>query len=488
MEFLKKAKETIDRYSMLSEGDHVLIGLSGGADSVCLTVILGKLQKDFNLGLSAVYVDHGLRPDETAGEESFCRTLCGTLGVEFHLKKIDVRGYAKEGKLNIQNAARELRYRVFGELLHEITASKIALGHNADDQAETFLMRLLRGSGQRGLSGIPPVRKLQLEVKSEKLRVNKNILIIRPLIEIERSEIEEFLFQNSSLFTFNSSLPFMVDSSNRKKDYFRNRLRLTIMLELKKQSPEFVRSAVRTADIIREEDEYLELIVTKTLMKLISRKGGDSIELFLSPLENIDKALLRRVFRRAVDSVEGLREIDFIHIEDVIRLVKKGRSGDRIYLPRGIRVIKGYSTLVFTSKNTGMKLPHCTFAVPGNLELKQAGIVLKAQMQEKIQDELSDGRSSAVFDFDKLQIPLEVRARGNGDYFYPAGFGKKRKLQDFFVDSKIPRDERDAVPVLISGKDIIWVVGHRADERFSAKEDTKKFLVVKVIPLQGTLE
>ncbi|MBI4837963.1 MAG: tRNA lysidine(34) synthetase TilS, partial [Nitrospirae bacterium] len=435
-----------------------------------------------------VYVDHGLRPDETAAEGEFCRTLCGKLGVEFHLKKIDVREYAEEGKLNMQDAARELRYQVFEKLSHEIAASKIALGHNADDQAETFLMRLLRGSGQRGLSGIPPVRRLELRVKSyelrvmsEKLKVNKNILIIRPLIEIERSDIEKFLFQNATLLTLNSSLPFIVDSSNLKTDYFRNRLRLTVMPELKKQSPEFVRSAVRTADVIREEDEYLELVVTKTLMKLVSRKGRDSIELFLAPLENIDKALLRRVLRRAVDSVEGLRGIDFIHIEDVIRLVKKGRSGDRISLPRGIRVIKGYSTLVFTSKNTGLKLSSCTFAVPGDLELKEAGIVLRAQMQEKIQEELFDSRSSAVFDFEKLRLPLEVRAREKGDYFYPAGFGKKRKLQDFFVDSKIPRDERDAVPVIISGEDIIWVVGYRTDERFSVKEDTKRFLVIRSV-------
>ncbi len=126
-------------------------------------------------------------------------------------------------------------------------------------------------------------------------------------------------------------------------------------------------------------------------------------------------------------------------------------------------------------------MPPRAFAVPGDLELKEAGIVLRAQMQEKIQEELSDGRSSAVFDLDKLQLPLEVRARKNGDYFYPAGFGKKRKLQDFFVDSKIPRDERDAVPVIVSGEEIIWVVGYRTDERFSAKEDTKRFLVIRSV-------
>ncbi|MBI4681319.1 MAG: tRNA lysidine(34) synthetase TilS [Nitrospirae bacterium] len=178
MELLKKIRKTIIKYNMLSEGDNVIIGLSGGPDSVCLGIILHKLRVDFNLTLNAVYVDHGLRPDEVENEKAFCKNFCNNLGIGFFTKTVDVREYVKDKKLNMQEAARELRYYAYEEVSKKAGAAKIALGHTADDQSETFFMMLLRGSGMKGLSGIPPVRNLELGVK-------KNILIIRPLIEIE---------------------------------------------------------------------------------------------------------------------------------------------------------------------------------------------------------------------------------------------------------------------------------------------------------------
>ena len=467
MELLKKIRKTIIKYNMLSEGDNVIIGLSGGPDSVCLGIILHKLRVDFNLTLNAVYVDHGLRPDEVENEKAFCKNFCNNLGIGFFTKAVDVKEYAKDRKLNIQEAARELRYYAYEEVSKKAGAAKIALGHTADDQSETFFMMLLRGSGMKGLSGIPPVRNLELGVK-------KNILIIRPLIEIERKEIEEFLFQNSSLFTFHSSLPFIVDSSNLKKDYFRNWIRLMIIPEFKKKSPALVKSISRMADILREEDAYLEIIVTKTLMRLISRKSADAIELFILPLETMEKPILRRVLRRAVSETEGIKGIDFIHIEDMIELIKRGKSGDRIYLPKGIRVIKNYSTIVITSRPP-QKISTYTINVPGEVVLNEIKAVIKASAGNK-SDDYGDGKITTVFDADKIGTILTVRQRKNGDFFYPAGFGKRKKLQDFFVDEKVPRDERDSVPIVVSGNDIVWVAGFRGDERFNAAADTKRFL------------
>ncbi|MDP3297439.1 MAG: tRNA lysidine(34) synthetase TilS [Thermodesulfovibrionia bacterium] len=458
MELLKKVKETINKYSMLSEGDNVIIGLSGGPDSVCLGIILHKLRVDFNLTLNAVYIDHGLRPDEVENEKAFCKDFCNNFGIGFFTKAIDVKKYAKDRKLNLQEAARELRYHAYEEVSKKAGAAKIALGHTADDQTETFFMMLLRGSGMKGLSGIPPVRGK----------------IIRPLIEIERKEIEEFFFQNSSLFTLHSSLPFIVDSSNLKKDYFRNWIRLMIIPEFKKKSPALVKSISRMADILREEDAYLEIIVTKTLMRLISRKSADAIELFLSPLETMGKPILRRILRRAVSETEGLKSIDFIHIEDMIELIKRGKSGDRVYLPKGIRVIKNYSTMVITSRPP-QKISTYTINVPGEVVLNEIKAVIKASAGNK-SDDYGDGKITTVFDADKIGTVLTVRPRENGDFFYPSGFGKRKKLQDFFVDEKVPRDERDSIPIVVSGNDIVWVAGFRGDERFKAAADTKRFL------------
>lgn len=461
MELIKKALNIVNKHSMLSQDDHVLIGLSGGPDSVCLGVILHKLSVDFNLVLNAVYVDHGLRPDEVENEKEFCKNFCKNLGIGFFSKSINVKKYAKDKKLTQHEAARELRYQVYEEVSREVNATKIALGHTADDQAETFLMRLLRGSGRKGLSGIPPVRGR----------------IIRPLIEIERREIEDFLASDLSV-------QFMVDSSNLKTDYFRNWIRQKIIPELKKHNPALIKTIGRAADILREEDAYLELIVTKTLMRLISRKSDDTIELFLFPLETMGKPILRRVLRRAINETEGLRGIDFIHIEDIIKLIEMGKSGDTLNLPKRIRAVKGYSTLLLTVR-TPLKLKSRAFNPPGELMLKECGVVLKADVSEN-GDNYFNGKDTAVFDFERLSLPLKIRRRKEGDYFYPSGFGRRKKLQDFFVDNKISRDEREAVPIIVSGEDIIWVVGHRMDERFVAKKDTKRFLIMKSFKYLGT--
>jgi len=457
MNLLDKVKETIKKHSMLYEKDRVLIGLSGGPDSVCLFLLLTRLKEAYKLDLYAIYIDHGFRPDETPDEIKFCRNLCENLNVPFITKSIDVISYATEFGLNRQEAARELRYKTFEETALEKNANKIALAHNADDQAETFIMRILRGSGQKGLSGIPPVRGK----------------IIRPLIEIERNEIEKFLEH--------SSQSYVIDSSNIKKDYFRNWLRLSVMSEFKRKNPDLIKTIGRISDIIREEDNYLELIVTKTLMKLIPKKTDKTIELFLVPLENMDKVILRRVLRRAIDAVKGLRGINFIHIEDIIGLVKSGNSGDRLYLPKGIRVIKGYSTLILTSE-LPVKLGTYSLDVPGEVILKEAGVLIKATILERGQESGVRGqmKETALFDADKTKSALTVRARKSGDFFYPAGFGKRKKLQDFFVDEKIPRDERDSIPIVLSGNDIAWIAGYRADERFKVTEETKRILMLEI--------
>lgn len=451
-----KVDSTIKKHSMLAGSETVLIGLSGGPDSVCLLMLLNRLKDEYKLELHAIYIDHGLRPDEIPGEIEFCKTLCENLNIHFITRSIDVTSYAREHGLNKQEAARELRYKAFEEAGIEIRANRIALAHNADDQAETFFMRTLRGSGQKGLSGIPPVRGR----------------IIRPLIEIERDEIENFLAD--------ASQSYIIDSSNLKKDYFRNWIRLSVLPEFKRKNPELIRTISRISDIMREEDNYLELIVTKTLMKLIPKKTDSTIELFLVPLETMDRVILRRVLRRAIDAVKGLRGINFVHIEDIISLIKKGDSGDRLYLPKGIRVIKGYATLVLTSKQPAT-LGRYRLEVPGEVILREAGILIRASTLDSQEIEAgAKGKETVFLDAEKATSSLTIRSREAGDFFYPAGFGKRKKLQDFFVDEKVPRDERDAIPIVLSGDDIVWIAGYRADERFKVTDSTRKILVLEL--------
>jgi tRNA(Ile)-lysidine synthase len=216
-------------------------------------------------------------------------------------------------------------------------------------------------------------------------------------------------------------------------------------------------------------------------MKLITRKTDSRIELFLLPVESMEKVILRRVLRRVIEETKGLRGISFIHIEDIIDLIKKGTAGDRIYLPGDIRAIKDYATLILTSEPP-VTLGSYPLLVPGETILKEAGVLIKASILElPVGPVAGDFQADlALFDAAKLVFPLLVRARKDGDFFYPHGFGKKKKLQDFFVDEKVPRDERNRVPVITSGEDIIWIAGYRADERVKVTKETTRTLKLEV--------
>ena len=579
----EKVRLTIKRYNMLLSRQTVLIGLSGGPDSVCLLHILSGLKEEMSLSLYAAYIDHGLRPLDLPGEIQFCKELCERLSVPLKIRAVNVKEFAVQKGLSRQEAARQLRYQSLQEIAQEVGASRIALGHNADDQVETFFINILRGTGPKGLSGIPPVRAN----------------IIRPLIEIERREIEEFLDKNG--------INYIIDPSNLKDIYLRNRLRHKIIPELKRINPSFTETMIRSMRILREEEGYFDIIVTKTLMRLISSRNSaterpsnghlcdsaterqsDShidekilpckklshyrtdarshyflsycrtnakegrIELFLSPMEAIDIVILRRVFRRVIDEIMGLREVSFRHIEDILELVTKGRSGDRLYLPEGVRIIKGYSTLIITTEPP-VRIGNYTLSIPGEVLIKETGVRIKAEILSEQQMgstescrtsevessqaagisrniniflplwkrgikgdlkmkcpffyKISPGpsfpkrgimeltslsfknccctalpRYCAIFDADKVSSTLTIRPRQKGDFFYPMGFGKRKKLQDFFVDEKVPRDERDSIPVVLSGSDIIWIAGLRADERFKVGEGTRRFLRLRVDP------
>lgn len=448
----EKVKSTVSKYSMLGGGETVLVGLSGGADSVCLLKVLSML--GLGLKLHALYIDHGLRPGETPGEIEFSRGLAESVGAGFVLRRIDAGGYAKQRKMNRQDAARRLRYGVYEEASAGIGAERVALGHTADDNLETFLMNLLRGAGPKGLSGIPKTRGK----------------IIRPLIETERAEIEDFLKAEG--------IGCMTDSSNLKSDYLRNRLRHSVIPILRDINPCIAGTFSKTAEILNEEERYFDILVTKALMKVITGKRDNAIELFLAPLEAMEKVLLRRLLRRAALETEGLCSLGFENVEKIIGLIKGGRPGDRLYLPGKIRAIKKYSTLLMTSEPPP-RLGSYVLMPPGEVLLKESGAVLRADMEGDASGLCADGLC-AVFDAGKAPLPLAVRARERGDFFYPLGFGKRKKLQDFFVDEKVPRDERDAVPVVTAGDEIIWIAGMRGDERFKTDGGTRRFLVLRL--------
>lgn len=455
MDFKSKVLTTIQKHKMLDGGERVLIALSGGPDSVCLTLALHKLSKMFHLTLDAIYIDHGLRPDETPAEAQFCKDFCQGLGIGYHYKAIDVKTLVLNEKMNKHEAARLLRYHALDETALFLKSQRIALGHNQNDVVETFFINMMRGSGTRGLGGIPAVRGI----------------VIRPLIESTREEIEAFLKAEDARY--------VVDSSNLKTDYTRNKIRAKLFPVIKDIFPEFIKTVSKTAEILTEEDRHLEIIVTKTLMRLIYKKTDSRIILFMTPLESMDIVILRRTIRRAIAETWTLRGLSFVHIEEIIGLIKKGKPGDRVCLPGGIQAIRDYATFVITTEEPVI-ISEYALEPDSEVIIKETGDVITAKLLDGKPAKMSDDKSAIVLDADKVQFPLIIRHRREGDFFHPLGLGGKKKIQDYFVDEKVSKELRDSVPIVASGGEIVWVAGMRMDDRFKTDETTKNFLQLTI--------
>lgn len=452
-----KVKKIIERYNMFSPGDRVLVGVSGGPDSVCLLHILNRCRKEMALSLHIVHINHGIRKRESKREEKFVSHLAGRMSLPITVKSLDVPSYARKKRLTIEEAARDMRYSVFEQLAGKLNAKKIALGHTASDQVETVLMHLLRGSGPQGLSGIPPVRKLG------------STAIVRPLIEVNREEILNYLKKNN--------LTFCLDSSNRKTEYFRNKVRLKLLPLLRKNYNENIDGALlRLSEILKEENAYWERVVERVLGKVVSWEA-EKILIDFKKFLRYNVIVQRRVLYRLFGGIVSLSQIEAIR-----NLAQKSSQGKRIYLGRRFSVRKEGNFLIFSSSpERRFKKFNYPLRVPGKNEIEGLNLTLNTRIVDFYPVSEKE-TNTAYFDIDKINFKkLLLRNRREGDRFRPFGLRGTKKLSDFFIDRKIPRRLRDRVPLLVEGEDILWVVGIRRADKARITEDTKKILEVRVL-------
>jgi tRNA(Ile)-lysidine synthase len=453
---LNKVKATISRYEMLQPGDLVVVAVSGGPDSVCLLHVLHELKHALDLHLVVAHFDHGLRPAEDASETAFVRDFAQPLKLPFETAK--GRLLAKRAPGSKEEAARNARYSFFERLREKSKAQKIALGHNLNDQAETIVMRLLRGSGPLGLTGIPACRDGS---------------IIRPLIEIERREIEAYLKAKK--------LAFATDSSNLGTDYLRNRIRLEVMPLLEKHQPRLTRLLGQTAEILRDEHEYLERITGAWLEKEVSLGPENACGVSLPSFLGLPVALRRRAGRQLIVRVKkDLRRITWDHIEAIRKLAESEKPQAVLSLPGRIQVRRTYDRLSFREKP---KKERESFSYPldgpGPYRIKEIGRTLSIE-EMKSRKGLSLRRSkwTAFVDGEKLRFPLCLRTARPGDRFMPLGMKGHKKLKDFFVDLKVPLEQRRSTPILFCEDTPVWVCGFRIDDRFKVTPETKTVLKI----------
>ncbi len=459
---------------MLKSEDSVIIGVSGGPDSVALLHILFKVAPHFSLRLGVAHLNHGLRPNDSDKDAEFVESLAATFDLPCYVQKRDVRRYQRENKLSLEEAARRVRYEFLEYIANKYQFNKIALGHHADDNAELVLMNLFRGTGTLGLSGIPPKR-------GEK--------IIRPMMRLRRADIIDFLDQNRVKCVF--------DRTNADTRHLRNRVRHDLIPVLKTAyNPNISDTLNRLSSIVRSEEEWIEDMVQPFFEKAVLRVRQSQIELSVPVLNRYHKALQRRVLRLALSKTKGdLRRIGFANIDAIIDLFMKKSSFGEIDLPAGIRIQRDQDTLHIFRVQRRAPDEHRdsngrdAFSFEYQIEKFEPVFVkeIKAHIRfsemgiENTPDYRCAGQYANFFDKDTFNLPLVLRNFRPGDAFRPLGVKGTQTLKKFFIDKKVPRKERLKCPILLSWGKIIWVVGHRIDESVKVTAATKNVLKVELL-------
>ena len=456
---------------MVAPGDMVLVAISGGPDSTALLHALAQLAPALGIRLRAAHIHHGIRGRAADADREAAAALARALKVPFSTRKADAPARARAAGLSLETAAREVRYGLLDRLAKRCRASRIATGHTLDDQAETVLLNCLRGAGPRGLAGMPPVRGA----------------IIRPLIDISRAEVLRYCETQR--------LRYRVDRSNADLTHTRNRLRHEIIPALRRVQPAVTSHLARLAAIMRAEDEFMTEQAEAALRRVTARTargvgahGGARLQLDLFAV--LPVALQRRVVRLAVAQVKGDElDLELERIEALLHLALFGRTGSVVELPGGLRAQRGYGELAIArarpeAKPTpGQWEPSLGWelAVPGEASIAELGLSISVRPSRS--KRVPGDPAVALVDADAVQAPLIVRTRRRGDRFRPTGMTSSMKLQDFFVNGKVPREERDRVPLVVSGGEIVWVVGHRVSEAAKVTARTRRTLRLRATRL-----
>lgn len=474
---LTKVRLFCQKHGLFVTGDKVVVGLSGGLDSVCLLHILRILQSEWGLTLIIAHLNHELRGAASQADEQFVRELAQAWQLPLYVESQPVAKLAIQRKQSLEEAARQARYEFLGRVAAEVQATKIAVAHQADDQAETVLMHLLRGTGTRGLRGMLP------------LTVIGQAALIRPLLEVTRQEIEQY--QQAM------GLAFSQDESNNDLTFWRNRLRHEVLPYLEQYNPQ-LRSALRqlahiaVADMALVDDTLNQVWPKLAQLELTGRVEFDLGCWFTLPL-SLQRAALRRAIYQVAPGVEN---VGFEPIEQAIQLISGQQTGAQATLPQGIILRVSYQCLVITQPDFKavsptpalMNLTEITVVVPGVTSLPETDWQLHAQilpMTAEIMVQVKQADSwSAYLDADLVTLPLTLRTRRAGDKFAPWGLqGQQQKIKNFMINAKIPSPQRNQIPLLVADEQIVWVCGYRMGHPVAVQPNTSRLLYLSFVLL-----
>ena len=439
----KKVRAYVRKYDMLTKEDTVIAGISGGADSVCLLFVLLKLKEEIGFQIHAVHVNHGIRGEASDRDEIYVRTLCEEKGVAFAVFHENVPLYARERKLTEEEAGRDLRRKAFEKALKDFGGTKVALAHHMDDNAETVLWNLCRGTGVRGLGGIAPISGVW----------------IRPFLCVKRQEIESYLKK--------WGISYCTDETNFVNTYTRNRIRGEVMPYLEKNlNEQTVLHIAETAAKMRVLEDYVRREATAGARECIRKDECGRLIFLREPYEPLDEALKPYVVYEVICKAAGHRkDIESVHVKNIQELLGK-QVGRRVSLPYGLTAIRCYEGLCFVKEY-----------VKGDWD--KGEFCFRVFEKSSVTEVFPQNPYTKWFDYDIIKNTVKIRHREPGDYLTVDKNGSRQKLKQYFINEKIPQERRSGIWLAADGSHIMWIVGYRQNQAYQITEKTKRILEIQ---------
>lgn len=442
-------------HGLLHPHDRVLVAVSGGVDSMVLLHILCALQTEFQVGLCVAHLDHSLRAS-SAEDARFVAATAQRLDLHYVGGAKDVAAFARETRQSLEAAAREVRKSFLQTAALAEGCNVIALGHHKNDQAETFLLNLIRGAGPQGLVGMRP----------------RNGPYIRPLLACLRQDIEAYAAR--------ANVTFREDHSNRDVRFTRNRIRWQVLPRLEQLNPNLIETLGNTQAVLAYDHQYIQAQTQEALQRLVRKRTEQYVRLDRRQFCGLPRALCAAVVRLVFGQLVGnRRRLSFAHIQAALEHSKSGRFGTAVELPQGLTLRVTQEALHFHRQVDTVPPAPCTLSVPGVTQW--LGWSFSAKVDQRLPIDLNrckEGRLSVQLDWGTIEPPLVVRSRRAGDRIDPLGLAGRKKIQDIFVDAKVPRDLRDGVPLIADQKGIVWVVGHCQSDRTKLTQSTQQVLTL----------
>ncbi len=460
---MKKIEQFIEKNHMIDNGDRIIAGISGGADSVCLLFVLLELQRTYDIEIIAVHVNHGIRGQDALADEQFTVDLCKKQNIKCVVFRKEVELIAKKRKQSVEEAGRDVRREAFFEVLKEEHGTKIATAHHQNDNAETFLMNLVRGTGLKGLGGIRPV----------------NGKVIRPLLCMTRSEIEKFVR--------NKQCGWCTDETNNEQEYTRNKIRHSVLPVLEQQmNLHAIQHMNETMEQLRQVWDYMEMQAEVAMESCVEQTQEGELQINKEDYEQLHEVVQSMVLKKCLSEVAGeQRNLTSAHIEAIAQLMNK-QCGKSRNLPYAVEAIRNYKGILLRRRKQDKKqdMEALILNVPGKTVIPQKNLIIKCVIRnadEMIMDEIPQKIYTKWFDYDIIKGNLTVRSRQTGDYIVIDKMGRKQKIKSYFVNEKIPADQRNLIPLICDGEKVIWIVGYRMSSACQVVKTTKKILEITVM-------